>query len=306
MEEPTSKTTTPHHDVRTLVAEGNAALIAGDSYTARQRFRQALELDPERVEAWVGLAGSVRPYREKREHLTRALAIDPANPEARAVLAQVEARLAAGEVLAPGGVQVREPTPAPAEEPPPPEVTEPPPAPSDIQYCYIHPDRETGLRCTSCDRPICADCVRPAAVGQLCPECAKARRPVNYQVSALNATVASGVTVAYSVALTTVGVFLFGNLGFFSFIVAFLLGPVAGDLLVRLLDRLVRSKRGRVMQTAVGAAYAMGILLTLAGLGAVLAGSLAPGVIAGLFFSLPWGLHLFNVIAVVTAVARLR
>lgn len=37
--------------------------------------------------------------------------------------------------------------------------------------CYRHPDRETGLACTECGRPICASCSIDADVGQRCPEC---------------------------------------------------------------------------------------------------------------------------------------
>ena len=46
--------------------------------------------------------------------------------------------------------------------------------------CYRHPDRETGLSCAHCDRPICTDCMVHAAVGVRCPECAggtRVRRP---------------------------------------------------------------------------------------------------------------------------------
>jgi len=36
--------------------------------------------------------------------------------------------------------------------------------------CYRHPDRETGLSCSVCERPICTDCATFASVGIRCPE----------------------------------------------------------------------------------------------------------------------------------------
>lgn len=36
--------------------------------------------------------------------------------------------------------------------------------------CYRHPDRETGLSCSECGRPICTDCVTFAPVGLRCPD----------------------------------------------------------------------------------------------------------------------------------------
>jgi membrane associated rhomboid family serine protease len=39
--------------------------------------------------------------------------------------------------------------------------------------CYRHPDRETYVRCQRCDRPICPDCMREAAVGHQCVECVR-------------------------------------------------------------------------------------------------------------------------------------
>jgi membrane associated rhomboid family serine protease len=40
----------------------------------------------------------------------------------------------------------------------------------ETRYCYRHPDRETGLSCSECGRPICYECMTPAAVGIRCPE----------------------------------------------------------------------------------------------------------------------------------------
>src|SRR5689334_12972389 len=44
--------------------------------------------------------------------------------------------------------------------------------------CYRHPDRETGLSCSECGRPICTECMTAAPVGLRCPEHAGAARKV--------------------------------------------------------------------------------------------------------------------------------
>jgi membrane associated rhomboid family serine protease len=46
------------------------------------------------------------------------------------------------------------------------------------QTCYRHPNRETGVSCANCGRPICPDCMTPTPVGMRCPECAKERTRV--------------------------------------------------------------------------------------------------------------------------------
>jgi membrane associated rhomboid family serine protease len=43
----------------------------------------------------------------------------------------------------------------------------------EVQHCYRHRDRETGVSCSNCGRPICHECMIPAPVGFRCPECVK-------------------------------------------------------------------------------------------------------------------------------------
>jgi membrane associated rhomboid family serine protease len=46
------------------------------------------------------------------------------------------------------------------------------------ETCYRHPNRETGVSCSSCGRPICPECMTPTPVGMRCPECSRQRTKV--------------------------------------------------------------------------------------------------------------------------------
>lgn len=123
-----------------------------------------------------------------------------------------------------------------------------------VEYCYRHPDRETGLHCVSCDRPICAQCSFPGAVGQLCPECRKGRRSVNYQVNWLTLVKAWAAAVVAG----AVGTFIAGFIGFF----VFFLAPAIGEGVLRVVDWATRNKRGRPIQivVAIGLVVGAGLL----------------------------------------------
>ena len=41
---------------------------------------------------------------------------------------------------------------------------------ADLLTCYRHPDRETGVSCSECGRPICPDCMTFGPVGIRCPD----------------------------------------------------------------------------------------------------------------------------------------
>lgn len=88
---------------------------------------------------------------------------------------------------------------------------------SQTKYCYRHPDRETGLSCSECGRPICVDCMTAAPVGIRCPEHATtsgappARRQVERVVrtsvpAATDETLLTKILIAVNIAFYLVGV----------------------------------------------------------------------------------------------------
>src|SRR2546421_8322850 len=48
-----------------------------------------------------------------------------------------------------------------------------------MAVCYRHTNRETGVACSNCGRPICPDCMTSTSVGMRCPECARQRTRVH-------------------------------------------------------------------------------------------------------------------------------
>jgi membrane associated rhomboid family serine protease len=91
--------------------------------------------------------------------------------------------------------------------------------PTTVPVCYRHPSRETYVRCTRCERPICPDCMNEASVGHQCPECvAEGRRSQRPARTAFGGSVAGRGNVATK-ALISINVvvaivsFLTGGIG---------------------------------------------------------------------------------------------
>lgn len=115
-----------------------------------------------------------------------------------------------------------------------PDETETPPwRTSGPTHCWNHPDRETAVHCSSCGKPLCPDCMVYSPVGVKCKECARlprsariGMRPGHYPQATL-AALGSGTILGFAY------YFLIGGLGFFAFFIAFGIGWVVGEAVLR-------------------------------------------------------------------------
>ena len=116
--------------------------------------------------------------------------------------------------------------------------------------CATHPHVETELRCASCGKPICPDCLVETPVGMKCRDCGIGAPPPKYQVSA------QGYAAAVPVGLVLSAVAGALALWIPFFLLLFFIAPVCGGAIAEAMAYASGRKRGPRLAVAVAATVA--------------------------------------------------
>jgi hypothetical protein len=130
---------------------------------------------------------------------------------------------------------------------------------STTLYCYVHPTRETSLRCNNCDRPICASCAVRTPTGYRCRECVKGQQKT-FNTSEWYDYISGFIVAALLSAVAAFLVTLIGGIGFFGFILIFFGAPTAGVIIAESVRAVTRKRRSRSLFITVVAGVIVGAL----------------------------------------------
>lgn len=122
--------------------------------------------------------------------------------------------------------------------------------------CYIHPERETILRCNRCERPICTSCAVLTPTGYRCQQCVRGQQKVFNSANSLDYILAPLAAALLSFAGSQVVRFF----GFFTLLAA----PLAGMIIVEAVKRITHNRRSQQLFALITGAVVLGGLPMLA------------------------------------------
>lgn len=115
---------------------------------------------------------------------------------------------------------------------------------TETLYCYVHPTRETSLRCNNCNRPICASCAIHTPTGYRCKECVRGQQQTFNTAEWYDYVIGFFVAVFLS-GIASFLVTLIGNIGFIGWFLIAVGSPTAGGVIAEILRAALRKRRSR-------------------------------------------------------------
>jgi len=126
--------------------------------------------------------------------------------------------------------------------------------------CYVHPDRETNLRCKLCERPICVSCAVRTPTGYACKECVRNQQKRFDTAEWYDYLIGFGVSAALSLVTSLIMLVIAGFLGFFMWFVSFAVAASAGAIIANVTQSALRKHRSKQLFWLTAAGVVAGAL----------------------------------------------
>ena len=152
---------------------------------------------------------------------------------------------------------------------------------STTLYCYVHPTRETMLRCKRCERPICATCAQRTPTGYLCKECVNQHKKLFDTALWYDYLIGPGIILFLSLIASGLLAFIASFIGFYMIFVAFAIAGGAGVFLSNIALRVTSKRRSRPLFIACAAGVALGAIPI--GLILLFSGGILPVISIGIY-----------------------
>lgn len=130
---------------------------------------------------------------------------------------------------------------------------------TETLYCYVHPNRETALRCNNCNRPICAACAIRTPTGYRCRECVRGQLRT-FDTSEWYDYILGFVVAVLLSAVASFLVTLIGGIGFFGWFLIAAGAPTAGVAIAEGVRTVTRRRRSRSLFVTVAVGVVLGAL----------------------------------------------
>jgi hypothetical protein len=130
---------------------------------------------------------------------------------------------------------------------------------TETLYCYVHPNRETSLRCNNCNRPICAACAIHTPTGYRCRECVKGQQKA-FNTSEWYDYVFGFIVAMLLSAVAAFLVTLIGGIGFLGWFLIVLGAPTVAVVIAEGVRTVTGKRRSRPLFMTVAAGVVVGAL----------------------------------------------
>jgi hypothetical protein len=127
-------------------------------------------------------------------------------------------------------------------------------------YCYVHPTRETSLRCKNCDRYICTSCAIGTPTGYMCKDCVRQRRK-NFDTAVWSDyLIGFGVTFMLSLIASFIVGIAASYIGFYIIFLAAGIGGGAGVFISNITLRAINKRRSKALFYACATGVVLGAI----------------------------------------------